>query len=136
MQWFKAQISADNSALTLADHGRVFDAVSATNALWYHFPSLMVNAATNTVMAFSGSGVSNYISAFYTYRQANGAMPSTPLLLRAGTTPYTYFKWGDYSATTLDPTDDGRFWTVQEYAAPTGKERPWRTVIGEIRLSQ
>ncbi len=135
VQWLKLQVGADGNALTLADHGRVFDGFSAANALWYHFPSLMVNGATNMVMAFSGSGVSNYLSAFYTYRQANGAMPSVPLLLRAGTTAYTFFKWGDYSATTLDPSDDSSFWTVQEYAAPTGKDRPWRTAVGEIKLS-
>lgn len=122
VQWFKGQISADDSAATLAGHGRVFDASSATNALWYHFPSLAVNGAANMVSAFSGSGVSNYLSAYYTYRLANGTMPSAPLLLRASTTAYDFFKWGDYSATTLGPTDDRSFWTVQEYAGPTGKD--------------
>ena len=26
-------------------------------------------------------------------------------------------RWGDYSATCVDPVDDATFWTVQEYAA-------------------
>ena len=40
------------------------------------------------------------------------------------------------SATTLDPTDDCSFWTVQEYADPSvdpGGDWPWATVIAEIR---
>ncbi len=27
-------------------------------------------------------------------------------------------RWGDYSATCVDPSNDKTFWTLQEYAAP------------------
>ena len=41
-----------------------------------------------------------------------------PRLFQAGITNYPFPRWGDYSATSLDPTDDWSFWTVQEYAGP------------------
>ena len=43
-------------------------------------------------------------------------------LLKAGEAPYfktlggTENRWGDFSATVVDPTDDTSFWTLQEYA--------------------
>ena len=58
--------------------------------------------------------------------------------IRGGTTSFTAIgRWGDYSATMLDPTDDWSFWTVQEYADPAGDPNgdgsPWQTVIAKLR---
>ncbi len=41
---------------------------------------------------------------------------------KAGEAPYVLFRggsnrWGDFSATVVDPTDDLSFWTIQEFAA-------------------
>ena len=41
-------------------------------------------------------------------------------------------RWGDYSALTVDPTDDCTFWYTQEYV-PAGATR-WRTRIGSFRF--
>ena len=48
-------------------------------------------------------------------------------MLRAGDGAYfktfsgTENRWGDYSATVVDPVNDTDFWTIQEYAAnPVG----------------
>lgn len=64
-------------------------------------------------------------------------MPSTPRLIRAGLVPFSNDRWGDYSATTLDPADDWSFWTVQEYADPAGDPDgvgfPWETVVARIK---
>ncbi len=86
-------------------------------------------------MGFSGSSATNYIGAFYTWRLANGFAPIEPRVIRAGTTNYDSSEWGDYSATTLDPTDDWAFWTVQQYATslPPYFPRSWATVVAKIR---
>jgi hypothetical protein len=131
MQWFKLQISPDGTALSLSDHGRVFDP-APTNAWWYYFPSLTVNCAGDMVAGFSGSSATNYIGAFYTWRLANGSALANPRVLQAGTHKNGSPRWGDYSATTLDPTDDWSFWTVQEYAGST-RFNSWVTVIAKIR---
>src|SRR5204862_7976584 len=36
-------------------------------------------------------------------------------------------RWGDYSATMVDPINDLSFWTLQEYAATPGTESQWGT---------
>jgi hypothetical protein len=129
-QWLAFEISPDATTLTLADHGRVYDP-AASNAWWYYFPSLAINCPGDMVMGFSGSSPTNYIGAFYTWRSANGVMLEQPRTLQAGSTNFTSLRWGDYSATSLDPVDDWSFWSVQEYAV--GGPKQWGTVISRIR---
>jgi hypothetical protein len=136
-QWLKLQINSDGSGLTLADHGRVFD-LAPSNAWWYYFPSLAVNCPGDMVMGLSGSSSANYIGAFYTWRLAGGATLDLPQVIQPGTTNFGGLRWGDYSATTVDPSDDWSFWTVQEYATvlagPLGNiAGRWGTVIARIR---
>ena len=94
----------------------------------------MVNGNGDMLMGFSGSSVSNYISAHYSWRLANGAVLAQPGLIQAGTVNNTSNpQWGDYSATTLDPTDDLSIWSVQAYTegSPT-RSAAWATVVGKI----
>jgi hypothetical protein len=63
----------------------------------------------------------------------------SPRLLKAGvasyqdqpgTDPNTYeSRWGDYSATSVDPSDPSTFWTIQLY--PSGPSQ-WSTQITQI----
>ena len=85
-------------------------------------------------MGFSGSSPTNYIAALYASRLA-GKPVVAPRVIRPGSIPYSNPRWGDYSATTVDPTDDWSFWTVQEYAAPCSFVGEWETVIAKIRPS-
>ncbi len=100
----------------------------------------MVNCAGDMVIGFSGSSAINYVGAYYSWRLNDGATPAMPRVIRNGLTSYTdpEGRWGDYSATTLDPSDDWSFWTVQEYADPAGihpgyAPNAWKTVIARIR---
>jgi hypothetical protein len=71
------------------------------------------------------------------------------MLLQAGSTSYhdlnevlgellgtpTASRWGDYSATSVDPNDPNRFWTIQMY--PSGTDETlgagvWSTQITEL----
>lgn len=92
----------------------------------YHFfPSIAVNCADDVCIGFSRSDSSRYVEGCYTYRLAVDppAAMRDIFVIKAGESPY--FKdfrsgrnrWGDYSATVVDPTDDRTFWTIQEYAA-------------------
>ena len=137
-QWLAFEISPDVTTLTLVDHSRVYDP-AASNAWWYYFSSLAVNCPGDMMMGFSGSSPTNYIGAFYTWRLANGLTPGGPRMLQSGTTNFDG-RWGDYSATTLDPSDDWSFWTVQEYSTPFVNPRGvgfegWSTVIAKVRPS-
>jgi hypothetical protein len=137
IQWFRLAVDVSSGSLTYSNHGRVYDNVHTTNMLWYYFGSIMANCAGDAVMGFSGSSFTNNLSAFYWFRLAGGAGPAAPGLLRAGLVPCDENRIGDYTATTLDPADDWSFWTIQQYADPSGTNdlgtHSWRTVISRIR---
>lgn len=131
-QWLKLRLNSDATTLDYDEHGRIYDR-AASNAYWYYFPSLAVNCAGDMVAGFSGSSASTHIGAFCTWRLSNGYSPPNPLILQQGSAVYPHDSWGDYSATTIDPTDDWSFWTVQEYADLEGQQdRPWVTWIARI----
>lgn len=46
----------------------------------------------------------------------------------------TLTRWGDYSAVTIDPTDDCNFWYSTEYQKETGAFN-WHTTIGSFKLA-
>jgi hypothetical protein len=138
MQWFKLEVGTNGTGLTMSDHGRVYDP-APTSPWWYYFPSLAVSCAGDMVAGFSGSSATNYVSAFYTWRLSNGTTLGQPRLIQPGTIAVPVdFRWGEYSATTLDPTDDWSFWTVQEYATSWTNQfgsivGRWGTVVAKIR---
>jgi len=113
--------------------------------MYYGFPSIAVNSKTNIVMGFSGFSTGIYASSFFAGREeADDANTMQPVqLLKAGEDYYyrtitgsSRNRWGDYSATCLDPTDDDVFWTIQEYAMQDVgegyKDDRWGTWWGEI----
>jgi hypothetical protein len=88
------------------------------------FPSIGVNANDDACIGFSRADATRFVEAVATTRGASdpaGTMdPIT--LLKAGEDSYikdfggSRIRWGDYSATVVDPADDMTFWTLQEYA--------------------
>ena len=97
------------------------------SSLYYYFPSIAVNKNECVAIGFSGSDDNTFASAFYTVHDPAVDAPGTtqPVsLLKAGVDAYlrTHLdkddrnRWGDYSATVVDPRDFSTFWTVQEYA--------------------
>ena len=140
VQWLKMGVNAAGGALGYSAHGCVYDR-AATNPWYYYFPSLMVNCAGDMVMGFSGSSATNYIGAFYSLRRAGGGTTDVPRVIRTGNIAYEGgARWGDYSATTLDPVDDTSFWSVQQVADESGSAgefnlTDWSTVIVKIRLA-
>jgi hypothetical protein len=44
-------------------------------------------------------------------------------------------RWGDYSAMSLDPSDDCSFWFTSEYYTTTTSTFNWRTRIGKVRFA-
>jgi hypothetical protein len=121
------ELDVSTTTASLVQSGRAFD-TAASNPYFYYYPSVMVNSQGYMVMGFSGSSATEYIGAYATGRLASDpAGQLQPVnLVKAGEGAYTITygsgrnRWGDYSFTSLDPTDDQTIWTIQEYAAPTG----------------
>jgi hypothetical protein len=92
----------------------------------HHFhPSIAANSADDALIGFSRSSPSLFVEAVWASRFAAdlaGTMTSGPTVLKSGEDSYEKIftgdrvRWGDYSATCVDPVDDLSFWTIQEYA--------------------
>jgi hypothetical protein len=108
--------------------------------------SIAVNSQGDVVIGFTGSGPNDYPSAFAVVGALQGdtLTLSDPILLKAGDGPYlgtdgeqgvgsTLVRWGDYSATTVDPNDPAHFWTTQEWAAADPSLGTlWATQVSEL----
>ncbi|MHB9061249.1 MAG: fibronectin type III domain-containing protein [Desulfobacteria bacterium] len=140
--WY--QINADNAAVL--SEGRISDPVR-----WYYYPSIGVNQDNVAAIGFSGSSSREYVGGYYTLvRPSYGAVDPVSLL-KSGEAAYyktgqtmgipgggTDNRWGDFSATVVDPTDNVTFWTVQEYAQtpdPTSGASRWGTWWGKFHPS-
>ncbi|TSA00450.1 MAG: fibronectin type III domain-containing protein [Deltaproteobacteria bacterium] len=133
--WYRINPAAG----TVLAEGRVSDPVR-----WYYYPSIGVNQDDVAAIGFSGSSSREYVGGYYTIVRPTTGVAEAVSLLKAGEAPYyktlggTRNRWGDYSATVVDPTDDVTFWTLQEYAQTpdnvTGGSR-WGTWWGGFRPS-
>jgi len=109
----------DPGMATVLSQGRISDPVR-----WYYYPSIGVNANGDVAIGMSGSSAAEFAGGYYTARRfadPGGTMQPVSLL-KAGEQSYfkifsgTENRWGDYSATMVDPNGNLRFWTMQEYA--------------------
>jgi len=119
--------------------GRISDPVR-----WYYYPSIAVNKDNVAALGFSGSSTTEYAGGYYSVIRPPYGAADPVSLLKSGEAPYwktlggTENRWGDYSATVVDPNDDMTFWTLQEYAQTpdtvTGRSR-WGTWWGKFHAS-
>jgi hypothetical protein len=119
-----------------------------SGAFSYTFPSIAVNTRNDVMIAGSRFSATTYPSAFYLFRPAGtpSATNVQPVVFRSGDASYnkiinsssTSNRWGDYSATCIDPVNGVDFWTIQEYSTvPSGGIDRWGTwwvqlTIGEV----
>ena len=111
--------------------------VIARTNLDLFFPSIAANEAGVVVIGLNTCSSNQFIGSYALVGEPMGASLSFGDLiqLRAGTASYDspgsdgISRWGDYSATSPDPSDPNRFWTIQMVA--TAKS-VWRTQITEI----
>lgn len=121
--------------------GRVED---NNNVNMYAFPSIAVNSNNDILLGYNAFSSTTYPSAAYSYR--NGAdVPSSlrksktykkgkASYFEGGSAGLTYY-WGDYTSTSVDPTD-GSFWTVQEYSEkPVDKWGTWWAHVDDVAFA-
>ncbi len=135
VRWYKFQLNSTSPFITLNQQGNVADAT-----LSYFFPSVSVNNNGHMILGFSGSSPSQFAGAYYCGRLVNDPAGQTtaPALLKAGNASYQILdgvgrnRWGDYSLTTVDPSDNDTFWTVQEYVHAGNT---WGTWLGKFTFA-
>ena len=121
VQWWQL-----NPSLGVTQLGRIED---TTGTNFYAFPSIAVNRFNDVLVGFSRYSSNQYLSANYAFRAFNDSLNTmqTERAFKNGEDSYwkqqtnstpNRNRWGDYSATCVDPVNDGDFWTVQEYSTP------------------
>ncbi|MES0362176.1 MAG: SdrD B-like domain-containing protein, partial [Anaerolineales bacterium] len=105
----------------------------------HFFPSIAVNANNDMAVGFSRSSSSLFVEGVYTGRESTDPVGTigTIQVCKLGEDSYVKdfgggdVRWGDYSATVVDPSDDTTFWTLQEYAetevGPNPNDDRWGT---------
>jgi hypothetical protein len=124
-----------------SDHALLESGTISDPNLDLFFPSIAANAAGVVVIGFNGCGLSTFISSYAMAGQTiNGVTTfGNRILLQASATSYHDIyeelgladtsRWGDYSTTSVDPSDPNRFWTIQMYASDS---EVWSTQITEL----
>jgi len=122
-RWY--EIQSLTTTPSLVQSGTVFDS-AASNPKNYWIPSVMVSGQGHVAMGFSTAGATNRANAGTVGRLADDSLGTmrTPVDYTASSTAYnpsgdtggsTGRRWGDYSYTSLDPSDDMTMWTIQEF---------------------
>jgi hypothetical protein len=131
LRWYK--IDADT--LSLESEG-----VIADDTLDLIYGSIAANEFGDIVVGMTGSSESQYASAYAVVGNTDelGSVTFGDLqLLKAGVDDYERLdgssrnRWGDYSATVLDPSDPYTFWTFQEWVSG---DNAWSVQITEINV--
>ena len=131
-RWYRINESTN----TLIESGTI-----SHPSLAYFYPSIAVNDLGDVVVGFSGTDPTTFVGSYAVVGKTTGGVTTfgTPFVTKAGVSDYERLdqigrnRWGDYSATSVDPADPSIFWTIQEYVAATDE---WGTQVTEIIIPQ
>jgi len=141
-RWTVLSVNNSNNAVTVVREGTI-DLGASTHAF---YPSIAANERGDFVLSFSRSSSFEFPSIWAvvgtTADHSNWSV-GAPIRLQQGLTfqditNITSNRWGDYSATTLDPADPGVFWVTNEYmhnVDPPGSldaHHNWATQVVEV----
>jgi hypothetical protein len=121
-RWY--QVGNLTGTPSVLQSGLLFDS-AATNPIGYWIPSVAMNGEGHMTLAtsyastndFAGIAVSGHLRtdpSGFTAAPTQAVVSSTAYNVQSGTQ-----RWGDYSQTVVDPTDDMTCWTFQEYCNGT-----------------
>jgi hypothetical protein len=119
------------------------------DTLYRWMGSTAMDRLGNLAVAYSTSSANAYPSLTYAGRLAGDpinqlSQGEAQLWAGLGSQNVAFYvppegRWGDYSALTVDPTDDCTFWYVNEYFGTGGETdpgAPWKTRIGSFKFAQ
>src|SRR5579859_6091491 len=127
-RWYELQGIATGQTPSVVQSGTIFQpsAGNTTDQRFYWMGTVMVSGQGHAAIGFSTAGVNEFINAGIAGRLVNDPLGTmqAPSLYTSSATSYNppgdtvtsgNRRWGDYSYTSLDPSDDMTMWTIQEY---------------------
>ena len=103
------------------------------DGLWRWMPSIGVDQSGNTAIGYSTSSTTIFPSIRYAGRlQADppSNLAQGEAIMFAGVTQFNGFRWGDYTRTEIDPSNNMDFWHINQYA----QGGDWHTRIGKFNF--
>jgi PKD repeat protein len=125
VRWYQITNIPTGQTPTVLQSGTVFQ---SNSNLSYWMGTVMVSGQGHVAMGCTAAGPTAFLNAAWAGRLVGdpaGTM-STPVLYTASTSAYNPtdgsnpHRWGDYSFTSLDPSDDMTMWTIQEWCSFAG----------------
>lgn len=131
IRWFELH-KTGAGAFTLHQEG-----THAPDASHRFMGSIASDANGNLALGYSVSSPSLNPSIRYATRLAGAAPgtlePEATLVAGGGVQTNGFNRWGDYTAMSVDPSDDCTFWYTGEFYASTSGSG-WRTQIGNFKI--
>ena len=128
LRWYQIDVTTPFIP-TVVQQGTFFDS-ALVNPRFFYYPAIMTNARGDLTLSCSSSAADQFIDAMTMGRLALDP-PGTlqpPVFLTSSSFSYNFLseieggssqRWGDYSYTALDPSDQMTMWTAQEFTAGT-----------------
>ena len=103
----------------LRQSGTMFDSAT-TNPVGFIYPTIAMNGQGHAAIGVTSGGATEHLQVSVAGRLSTDVLGLTQARTVAvpSTTAYNagLNRWGDYSATVVDPADDQTIWTFQEYS--------------------
>jgi hypothetical protein len=137
VRWYQFNMTGNTIPATPTQQG---DWTNGNDGLYRWMPSINVDGTGDISIGYSASSTTvnpgiRYSGRIYT-DPVNGALTQGEAILWPGTGHQTSSggRWGDYSATFVDPVDNCTFYHTNEYYSVTSSGG-WRTRVGAYKFS-
>ena len=131
VRWY--EIRNPNGTATVYQQGTF-----APDSTYRWMGSIATDQAGNIGVGYSASSSSMHPAIRYTGREStdplNTLQAETTMFQGGGSEASGLSRWGDYSATRIDPSDDCTFWYTTEYIPANGTFN-WHTRIGSFKFN-
>src|SRR5262249_16725253 len=138
IRWVELRRNAGTGAVTVNDQGTYAPGAGSGTGRDVWMGSVAQDRAGDIALGFSASSTTLFPSILYAGRLPGdpaGQLAQGEATLQAGGGSQTSSadRWGDYSAMSVDPSDECTFWYTNEYYATSGASN-WLTQIGSFKF--
>jgi S-layer homology domain len=136
IRWYKFNVTGGTFP---ANPAQQQNWTNGNDGLWRWMPSIAANQNGNVAIGYSTSSPARFPSIRYAGRLIadppnNLGQGEAIMTVGGGSQTDTSGRWGDYSMTTVDPSDGKTFWHVNEYF-PATAGASWFTRIGKFNFN-
>jgi hypothetical protein len=135
IRWYQFNVTGGNFPFTPVQQQ---DWTNGNDGLWRWMPSIAVDQNGNAAIGYSTSSDQIFPSIRYAGRLAidpldDFAQGENIIITGNGAQTGEDRRWGDYTMTTVDPSDGISFWHTNEYYQAT-TDHSWFTRVGKFRF--